>query len=167
MRILLLLLLCVSSTFAQVTYERLLRAEAEPGNWLTYSGNYQAHRYAPLAEINTTNVARLKPAWVYQIRDPGKVESTPLVVDGTLYITEKPYVVTALDGRTGRPIWTYRRTHPPTWGLAARGYAEKARIHLRVQGTRPPRCSPLRCLRVRGQGLLVRTGADRAGRSPR
>ncbi len=98
---------------AQVPYQRILNADQEPGNWLTYSGNYQGHRYSPLAQINTTNVAKLKPTWVYQVRDPGKVETTPIVVDGVLYITEKPHVVTALDARTGRPLWTYRRTTPP------------------------------------------------------
>ena len=107
------LLLLTQVAFGQVSYERIRRAETEPGNWLTYSGNYQGHRYSPLAQINTTNVAKLKPTWVYQVRDPGKVETTPLVVDGVLYITEKPHVVTALDGRTGRPLWTYRRTTPP------------------------------------------------------
>ena len=71
---------------AQVPYERIRRAEAEPGNWLTYSGNYQGQRHSPLKEINTTNVARLKPVWVYQMRDQGKVEMTPIVVDGILYI---------------------------------------------------------------------------------
>src|SRR5262249_48134637 len=107
-----LLLLLAPVTLGQVPYERIRRAESEPGNWLTYSGNYLGHRHSPLAEINTANVARLKPAWVYQIREGGKVETSPIVVDGILYITEKPHVVTALDGRTGRPLWSYRRTTP-------------------------------------------------------
>lgn len=120
----------VSATFGQITPERIRNAETEPQNWLTYSGNYQGHRYSPLAEINTTNVAQLKPIWVYQMRDPGKVEGTPLVVDGIIYLSEKPHVVTALDGRTGRPLWTYRRTTPsdargccgiPNRGLAVLG----------------------------------------------
>ncbi len=124
------LCLSVSLAQAQVGYERIRNAEAEPQNWLTYSGNYQSHRFSPLAQINTTNVAQLKPVWVYQMRDPGKVETTPLVVDGVIYLSEKPHVVTALDGRTGRPLWTYRRTTPtdargccgiPNRGLAVLG----------------------------------------------
>ncbi|HEY2930248.1 MAG TPA: PQQ-dependent dehydrogenase, methanol/ethanol family [Acidobacteriota bacterium] len=107
-----LLLLLGQMTFGQVPYERIRRAEAEPGNWLTYSGNYQGHRHSPLTQINAANVARLKPAWVYQMREAGKVETSPIVVDGILYITEKPNIVTALDGRTGRPLWGYRRTIP-------------------------------------------------------
>ncbi len=124
------LLLSVFPAKAQVPYERIRHAEREPQNWLTYSGNYQSHRFSPLAQINTTNVTRLKTAWVYQMRDPGKVETTPLVVDGVIYLSEKPHVVTALDGRTGRPLWTYRRTTPadargccgiPNRGLAVLG----------------------------------------------
>ena len=119
-----------SPTFSQVSYERIRNAQSEPQNWLTYSGNYQGHRFSPLAQINITNVAQLKPVWVYQMRDPGKVEATPLVVDGIIYLSEKPHVVTALDGRTGRPLWTYRRTTPsdargccgiPNRGLAVLG----------------------------------------------
>ena len=113
MRTIALLLLLTQITSAQVSSERIRRAEAEPGNWLTYSGNYQGHRHSLLKQINTSNVARLKPAWMYQMRDPGKVETTPIVVDGILYITEKPHVVTALDGKTGRPLWNYRRAVPP------------------------------------------------------
>jgi len=98
---------------AQVTAERIIRAEREPGNWVTYSGNYQGHRYSPLDQINTTNAARLKPVWMYQINDPGQFETSPLVVDGILYISEPPSNATALDARTGRPLWMYRRPIPP------------------------------------------------------
>jgi alcohol dehydrogenase (cytochrome c) len=98
---------------AQVTSERIRHAEREPGNWLTYSGSYQGHRHSPLDQINTTNVARLKPVWLYQINDVNQFETTPLAVDGILYISEPPSNATALDGRTGRPLWTYRRTIPP------------------------------------------------------
>jgi len=95
---------------AQVPFERIRDAANEPGNWLTYSGNYAGQRNSPLAEITSANVANLKAAWVYQCRDAGaKLECSPLVIDGVLYITERPNVVTALDGRTGRPIWNYRR----------------------------------------------------------
>lgn len=103
----------VPLAFSQVTAERILRAESEPQNWLTYSGNYCSHRHSSLHHINAANVARLRPAWVYQSRDPGKFETSPIVVDGVLYITERPNVVTALYGRTGRPLWSYQRALPP------------------------------------------------------
>ncbi len=54
-----------SSLFAQVTYERILKAENEPNNWLTYSGNYAAHRFSALDQINDKNVSQLQPLWAY------------------------------------------------------------------------------------------------------
>ncbi|MBI3698178.1 MAG: PQQ-dependent dehydrogenase, methanol/ethanol family [Acidobacteria bacterium] len=97
---------------AQAPYARIQKADSEPGNWLTYSGNYSSHRFSRLNQITTANVKRLKPAWVYQTRARDKFETTPLVIDGVMYLTEPPSNVTALDTRTGRSLWTYRRTYP-------------------------------------------------------
>jgi len=94
---------------AQVSYERIVKAESEPGHWLTYSGNYQAHRFSPLKQITPENVAKLKPVWVYQISGRGRFETSPIVVDGVMYLTEPPTKVTALDLRTGRPLWSWQR----------------------------------------------------------
>src|SRR3989442_418838 len=94
---------------AQVPYPRIVKAESEPGHWLTYSGNYQAHRFSPLKQITPENVARLRPAWVYQIKGSGRFETSPIVVDGVMYVTEPPTKVAALDLRTGRPLWTWQR----------------------------------------------------------
>jgi alcohol dehydrogenase (cytochrome c) len=102
---------CVSLS-AQVPFERIRSAEREPGNWLTYSGNYSAHRHSLLDQINGGNVAKLKAVWVYQMSTPGRVEATPLVVDGVMYLTEPPSNVTALDTRTGRPLWRFQRPVP-------------------------------------------------------
>ena len=110
--LMLLLLAVCQLALSQVPYERIRRAELEPGNWLTYSGNYQGHRHSLLTQINPGNVARLKSSWVYQIRSEEEVETSPIVADGILYITEKPNVVTALDGKTGRPLWRYQRRLP-------------------------------------------------------
>ena len=97
---------------AQVTYDRILKAANEPGNWLTYSGNYSGHRYSPLAQITEANAARLKPMWAYQVNSLQRFEGTPLVVDGVMYVSEPPSNVTAIDPRTGRPLWRYRRVMP-------------------------------------------------------
>jgi alcohol dehydrogenase (cytochrome c) len=99
-----------------VSYDRIRDAASEPGNWLTYSGNYAGHRHSRLMEIDRANVSRLEPVWVYQTREPGVIEATPLAVNGVLYVTEHPHIITALDGRTGRPVWTYRR--PAAKGVA-------------------------------------------------
>ena len=97
---------------AQVPYQRLLRAEAEPANWLTYAGNYQSHRYSQLNQINRQTVAQLKAAWVYQIRQAGIIETSPIVVDGIMYMTEPPSTVTAVDARSGRALWSWSPNIP-------------------------------------------------------
>ena len=97
---------------AQVPYQRLLRADSEPQNWLTYGGSYKSQRYSALDQINRQTVSRLKMAWAYQLR-PGVVETSPLVADGVMYVTEPPSTVTAIDVRSGRPVWTYTPAIPP------------------------------------------------------
>jgi alcohol dehydrogenase (cytochrome c) len=112
---------------AQVTYKQILDADKQPENWLTYSGNYSAHRHSSLTQITPANVAQLTPQWVYQTTSLGKVETTPLVVDGVMYITEPASDVTALDTRTGRPLWKYKHPVPADvricCGLVNRGVA--------------------------------------------
>ncbi len=93
--------------FAQVPYDRIVKAESEPSNWLTYAGSYKSQRYTQLDQINKQNVTQLKPAWVYQLRAGGVFETSPVVVDGVMYMTEPPSTVTALDVRTGRPLWSW------------------------------------------------------------
>ncbi|MDX1981839.1 MAG: PQQ-dependent dehydrogenase, methanol/ethanol family [Bryobacteraceae bacterium] len=97
---------------AQVSHERILNAGREPGNWLTYSGNFAGHRFSPLDQINESNVAKLRPVWTFPVNSLQKFEATPLVVDGVMYVSEPPSNVTALDTRTGRPLWRYRRNMP-------------------------------------------------------
>jgi len=105
----LLLLIAPLPLVGQVSYERILNPSQEPGNWLTYSGNYAAHRFSPLDQINEGNIANLKPLWSYQTNSLQKFETTPLVVNGVMYISEPASHVTAIDTRTGRPFWKYRR----------------------------------------------------------
>jgi len=95
----------------KVPFERIVNANQDSLNWLTYSGNYQSHRFAPLAAINRQNVANLKVAWVYQT-SPGLVETSPIVVDGIMYVTEPPSTVTALDVNTGRKLWSWTPSLP-------------------------------------------------------
>jgi alcohol dehydrogenase (cytochrome c) len=89
-----------------VTYDRLLKAAEEPGNWLMYGGDYRSHHYSRLNQITVENVARLRAKWIYQMHRP-KVETTPIVVDGRMYVTRPPSDVIALDAETGRALWTY------------------------------------------------------------
>jgi alcohol dehydrogenase (cytochrome c) len=122
----LVLLSCIAAS-AQVTYQRLLDADKEPQNWLTYSGGYQSWRYSSLDQINTGNAARLQMEWTFQVADLGQFETTPLVVDGVLYGTGQNNRAFAVDARTGRPIWRYQRNLPdklqPCCGMVNRGFA--------------------------------------------
>jgi alcohol dehydrogenase (cytochrome c) len=100
------------SIAAQVTAERLLAAAREPHNWLTYSGNYASTRYSELTQIGTRNAANLELAWAFQAQSLEKFETTPLVVEGVMYLTEAPNVVVALDAKTGSAFWRY--VHAPS-----------------------------------------------------
>ena len=97
---------------AQVPYERLLNSASDPGSWLMYSGNYSAHRFSPLAQLTPANVGNLRLKWIYQSRESGRFETSPVVADGVMYITESPTDVTALDLRTGRRLWRWQRSMP-------------------------------------------------------
>ncbi|MEJ7606660.1 MAG: PQQ-binding-like beta-propeller repeat protein [Bryobacteraceae bacterium] len=97
----------------QVSHERILQAAKDPGNWLTYSGNYLGWRYSPLDQINRENVGKLKVKWIYQMPTTHVVETTPLVVDGVMYFSEPPSNVVAVDAETGKQFWRYRRALPP------------------------------------------------------
>ncbi len=122
-----LLLLTAVCGEAQVSYQRLLGADHEPQNWLTYSGRYAGWRYSELEQINTGNATQLAMQWTFQVADLGQFETTPLVVDGVLYGTGQNDRAFALDARTGRSIWRYQRNLPdklqPCCGAVNRGFA--------------------------------------------
>ena len=98
---------------AQVTHDRLLRAAEEPQNWLTYSGGYASQRHSLLRQIDPSNVKNLELKWILPNQVFGAWQSTPLVVDGIMYVTQRPNDVLAVDARTGRVFWLYRHTVSP------------------------------------------------------
>ncbi len=112
---------------AQVPYSRLLKASEEPRNWLMYNATYSGQHHSGLRAIDATNVKRLGVEWVFQARSLEKFETTPLVVDGVMYLTEAPNNVIAVDAATGRPYWTYEHKLPeityPCCGRINRGVA--------------------------------------------
>ena len=93
-------------TKAGVSDDDLLKAD--PRNWLTYHGAYNGQRHSKLEQIHKGNVGQLAPRWMYAIRDANHLESVPVVVRGIMYVSQ-PNEVYAIDGRTGRIIWEYRR----------------------------------------------------------
>ncbi len=111
--LLLFALLASYQLHAQVSSDRILRAASEPRNWLTYGGTYDSRRYSQLQQITPQNVENLEQRWVLQDQVLGAWQSNPLVVDGIMYITERPNDVMALDAKTGRVFWLYRYTPSP------------------------------------------------------
>lgn len=105
---------------AGVDYERILNARQEPQNWLTYYGAYNGQRYSPLDQINTDNVKRMVPAWVFQAGTTGLIagastysfEAAPIVVDGVMFLSGWDGWVWALDAKTGVEIWRYKHAVP-------------------------------------------------------
>src|SRR3954468_7877924 len=86
----------------QVTSDRILHAQAEPQNWLTHNGDYNSQHYSLLNQIRPENVAQLESKWGVQDEVFGAWQTSPIVVDGIMYITERPNDVEAVDARTGR-----------------------------------------------------------------
>jgi alcohol dehydrogenase (cytochrome c) len=101
------------SLAAQVSSDRLLHSSVEPQNWLTYSGDYSSRHYSLLQQISPANVKDLELKWVFQAQSLQKFESTPLVVDGVMYVTQAPDDVVALDPKTGRAFWVYHYSPSP------------------------------------------------------
>ena len=87
--------------------------EPQPGDWLTYDGQYSGNRYSALKQITTANAGSLKLKWVFPIPYFG-LEVTPLVSSGVMYVTG-PNQVFAIDALDGSAIWQYSR--PPSAGL--------------------------------------------------
>ncbi len=111
----------------QVTHNRLLNADREPQNWLTYGGNFANLRYSTLSQINQNNVKDMTMQWAFQQRSTEKFESTPIVVDGMMYVTQAPNDIFALDAATGEIKWMYShspsREARPCCGRVNRGVA--------------------------------------------
>ncbi len=123
----LILLMLPFTVSAQVTFERLLNAADEPQNWLTYSGGYASQRHTALDQITADNVGDLELQWVFQAQSLQAFQTTPLVVDGIMYLTEAPNTVVALDAKLGRVFWEYEYTPAqesrPCCGRVNRGVA--------------------------------------------
>ncbi len=113
-----------------VSFERIVNADAEPHNWLTYNGSMNSHRHSQLTQIAPGNVGDLELEWVFQSRSLEIHEVTPLVVDGIMYTIESPNNVYALDAATGETFWRY--LHDP--GEDARNCCGRLSRGLAIRG---------------------------------
>ncbi len=84
------------------------------GNWPSYNGDYSGRRYSGLSEINADNVAKLRAEWVFHAHNSRRLEVTPVVVNGMMFVTDANDAA-ALDARTGRLVW--RHSWPISEGL--------------------------------------------------
>jgi alcohol dehydrogenase (cytochrome c) len=109
--------IAMPASAADVTFERLLNAPNEPDNWLMVHHDYNNSRHSPLTQINATNAKDLKPKFIFSIGGRatggtlrGKEESTPLVDDGFMYVSDTWTRVMKFDVRSGEtavPLWRY------------------------------------------------------------
>ncbi len=96
-----------------VTQDMLNRAAGDGNNFLHTNGNYEQTRYYPSRQINTSNVGDLRPAWIFQTEVVESMETSPIVVNGVMYVTTSYSHVYALDAKTGAEIWHYKHKMGP------------------------------------------------------
>jgi len=91
-----------------VDEERLANAaEAEPGSWLAHGQDYDELRFSTLTQINRDSVSGLGVAWYKDLGNRRRMQSTPLVIDGVMYVTDPWSIVYALDAASGEEIWSF------------------------------------------------------------
>lgn len=102
-----------------VTAERLIAADAEPSQWMSHGRTYGEQRFSPLDQITAANVNRLGLAWSADLDSRRGQESTPVVVDGVVYVSTAWSRVKAYDAATGTPLWAYDPEVPGEWAVNA------------------------------------------------
>jgi PQQ-dependent dehydrogenase (methanol/ethanol family) len=97
-----------TGAMAEDTGKRIVNADSEPENWLSYGRTYSEQRYSPLDRINLQNVKQLGLAWFYDLDESYRpIQGTPLVVDGVMFVSEPWSKVFALDAATGKELWKF------------------------------------------------------------
>ncbi len=96
-----------------VTQDLLNRAGGDGNNFLHTNGDYNQSRFFPNKQINVSNVSKLRPAWVFQTEVKDTMETSPIVVNGVMYVTTAFDHVYALDARTGEELWHYKQKLGP------------------------------------------------------
>ena len=97
----------VSGSAANVSQQRLLDAENEPGQWMMVGGTYDEKHYSPLDEINRDTVSELNLSWFADYDVNLSQQGTPLYIDGVIYVSTAWSMVNAFDARTGELLWHY------------------------------------------------------------
>ena len=103
----------MSGNLVSITGDMLQKAAGDPKNWIHSNGNYDNTRYYPGAQINTTNVGKLKPAFVFQTAVLESMETAPIVINGIMFLTTSFNHVYAIDAVTGEEFWHYKHKMGP------------------------------------------------------
>ena len=98
----------------------VLVAQPPTTSWPTYHGDNTGRRFSPLTRINDKNISSLATAWTFRTGVGGGLKSTPLMVDGILYLTA-PDHVWAVDARNGKEIWHKAFETKGGWHIGNRG----------------------------------------------
>src|SRR5437870_4631891 len=112
-----------AADWRDVSDDRLLNAESDGANWLTYNRTYSGWRYSPLDRIDTGNVAKLVPKWIFAGGALGEQQMTPVINDGTMFTTTTALAfnrVHAVNAATGELLWKYERKVAEDVGALAR-----------------------------------------------
>jgi PQQ-dependent dehydrogenase (methanol/ethanol family) len=96
-----------------VTQDMLDRAASDAKNFLHTNGDYNQQRFHPNKQITPGNVKRLHPAWIFQTEVKESMETSPIVVNGVMYVTTSFSHVYALDAKTGEELWHYKHNMGP------------------------------------------------------
>jgi alcohol dehydrogenase (cytochrome c) len=110
---------------APVHYEKIVASAKDTRDWLTYSGSYNGQRFSSSDQITTSNAQHLHLLWMrqYTTTEP-YIETSPLIIDGFMFITVPPNRVEALDAKTGALVWNYDRQLPQHMPLCC-GYVNR------------------------------------------
>jgi len=102
---------------ARVDMKRLLNADAERGQWMSHSRTFNEQYFSPLDRINEKNVGNLGLAWFVDLPTNQNIETTPLMIDGVLYLTLPWSKVLAVDARSGKQLWLYDPKVAGAWNI--------------------------------------------------
>ena len=123
-----------------VTEARLLAAGSDTSNWLSHGRTYDEQRFSPLDDVNAENVADLGLDWFFDVPTHRGIESTPLVIDGVMFVTGAWSTVFALDAKTGEQIWATGSLPIDAWSAMAT--VPSAGVWFRIFATATSRLPP-------------------------
>lgn len=100
----------ILQNYSPVTAERLKKPE--DGNWLHFRRTYDGWGYSPLAQITPANVGRLQLVWTLATGQVEGHQAPPIVNNGVMFVATPGNQVLAIDAKSGRLLWRYKRPIP-------------------------------------------------------